>query len=139
MDTENWNADAVGRGFAGRPSFRMFGTEADLNEHWVELFASETTPPTDGWPRVTCAGFKSDTGMIFVMSIMGGNPLISAKIEPGEYSLFVAGNNLGVDRSHFSENENAGNADSSIRKDLECYRIFLVPGRPSREGRIKDT
>jgi hypothetical protein len=43
-DDENWNGEKVSQGFAGAPTFRMVGTEADLNDHWVELVAASQPP-----------------------------------------------------------------------------------------------
>jgi hypothetical protein len=45
-DEENWTREKMVQGFAGAPAFfRMVGTDADLNDHWIGLYASDQ-PPT---------------------------------------------------------------------------------------------
>jgi len=43
-DDENWDREKAAQGFAGAPTFRMVGTDADLNDHWVELVAGRGCP-----------------------------------------------------------------------------------------------
>jgi hypothetical protein len=138
MDEENWNAAKTRQGFAGALDFRMIGTEADLNDHWVELYASDEPPRLAEWQRITCVHFRSSTGKVHVMSVVAEVPAICAEIETGDYSLYVAGQNLGVDRLSLGECGRLTSADLAACKDLEWYRIFLVPGIPGREGRLKD-
>jgi hypothetical protein len=137
-DEENWNDDKVKRGFAGGVSFRMIGTEADLNDHWVELVASDAPPKLDDWQRVTCVHFHSSSGKVHIMSVVDDVPTISAEIDEGDYSVYVAGQNLGIDQLSLGEEQNLTDAELAARRDLEWYRIFLVPGTPSRAGRVKD-
>ena len=137
-DEENWDDDAVTRGFAGGRSFRMIGTEADLNDHWVELVASPSPPKLDGWQRVTCVHFHSLTGQIHVMSVVDDEPSISAEVRVGDYAVYVAGQNLGVDQLSLGEERRLSDDELAQRSDLEWYRIFVVPGMPPREGRLID-
>ena len=138
-DDENWNDEAVRRGFAGAPEFRVIGTEADLNDHWIELYASDEPPPLDAWQRVTCVHFRSSTGQVHVMSVIDSVPAISAEIGKGDYAAYIAGQNLGIDQLSLGEDGQLTDAELAARKDLEWYRIFVVPGVPHREGRLKDT
>jgi len=137
-DGENWNDEKVRQGFAGAPSFRMIGTEADLNDHWIELYQSEQPPPLDDWQRVTCVHFRSSTGQVHVMSVVDYVPVISAAIGQGDYTAYIAGQNLGIDRLSLGGDGRLTDAELAARKDLEWYRIFVVPGAPDREGRLKD-
>ena len=137
-DEDNWDDTKVARGFAGHPSLRMVGTEADLNDHWLELALSDQPPELDSWQRVTCVDFTSGTGMIHVMSVVDVSPALSLQIPPGEYSVFVAGNNLGVDQLVLGEEDELSDLEISQRRDLEWYRIFVVPGLPSQTGRLRD-
>lgn len=137
-DEENWNDRKFAQGFAGAPPFRMIGTEADLNDHWVELYASDQAPRFDDWQQVMCVHFRSSTGKVHVMSIIDDVPTISAEIAKGDYAVYVAGQNLGIDQFSLGEDKKLSDAEIAARKDLEWYRIFLVPGLPSREGRLKD-
>ena len=137
-DEENWNREKVRQGFAGAPCFRMIGTEADLNNHWIELYAADEPPRFDDWQRVTCVHFRSSNGKVHVMAVIDTVPAISAEIEKGDYAVYVAGQNLGIDQLSLGEDNKLSDAELAERKDVEWYRIFLVPGVPDREGRLKD-
>jgi hypothetical protein len=137
-DDENWNDEKHFRGFAGAPRFRMVGTEADQNDHWVELVAANLPPDSDEWQRITCVHFQSTTGMIHVMSVTDNQPTISAEIEPGDYAVYFAAQNLGIDPLMFGNDHPLTDAEISRRKDAEWYRLFLVSGKPATEGRIID-
>ena len=138
-DEDNWNDSKLARGFAGHPSFRMVGTVAHLNDHWVELLLSDQPPDLDNWQRVTCVDFVSATGQVHVRSAVVPEPALSLAIPPGEYSVFVAGNNLGVDQNALGEETELSDEELSRRRDLEWYRVFVVPGPPARTGRLRDT
>jgi hypothetical protein len=137
-DDENWNDEKVSRGFAGAPTFRMIATEADLNDHWVELVATSEPPAIDAWQRITCVHFRSTSGKIYVMSVVDTHPAISAEIEPGDYAIYVAAQNLGIDQLSLGEDHRLSDAEISARKDIEWYRLFLIAGRPGTEGRLID-
>lgn len=141
-DAEKWDDDSLARGYAGAPAFRMVRTEADLNDHWVELVQSDAPPDLSVWQRVTCFGFVTLSGNVHVKSIIDDEPSISASLEPGEYAIYVAAQNLGVDQLSLGElNDGCGDlADEelAVRKDLEWYRLFIVRGRPAQCGRIVD-
>jgi hypothetical protein len=137
-DEENWTPEKNLQGFAGAPSFRMVGTEADLNDHWIELCASDQPPLFDEWQRVTCVHFWCSTGKVYVMSIVDRKAPLSADIPEGNYAVYVAGQNLGIDLYSKGENVRLTDEELAARKDLEWYRIFLVPGIPSHIGRLKD-
>jgi hypothetical protein len=117
----------------------MVGTEADLNDHWVELALADRPPSYDEWQRITCVDFVSNTGQIHVMSVVDAAPVLSLAIPLGEYSVFVAGNNLGVDQKALGEEDELSDHELSRRRDLEWYRVFVVPEAPSQTGRLRDT
>ena len=142
-DEENWDDDASARGFAGAPTFRIVGTEADLNDHWVELIQSTTPPNFEDWQRITCVDFDTPSGNVHVMSVVDDQPAISARVEPGEYGVYFAAQNLGIDQLSLGElNDNSNlaltDAELAARKDVEWYRLFLVAGRPGQLGRLVD-
>jgi hypothetical protein len=137
-DDANWSNEKSSRGFAGTPTFRMIGTEADLNDHWVELVATSQPPLSDEWQRITCVHFFSRNGKIHVMSVVDNQPLLSAAIEPGDYGIYVAAQNLGIDQLSLGENDKLTDCEISKRRDIEWYRLFVVPGRPETEGRLID-
>ncbi|TWT66343.1 hypothetical protein Pla123a_47370 [Posidoniimonas polymericola] len=131
----NWGDTGSKAGFAGSPRFRMVGTEADLNDHWVELVLSERSPDASKWERVTCCSFHSDTGYAYVKSIVDSEAMLSIDCGQGDFALYVAANNLGVDQLSLGEESNLSDSELAARHDLERYRIFVVPGEPEWEGR----
>lgn len=138
-DNDNWNDDKVAHGFAGMPSFRMVGTEADLNDHWVELVLSQTPPNIEEWQRITCVDFSTQNGNVYIMSVVDSEPPIAVKVEPGKYSAYFAAQNLGIDQlslGELSDDTNAELSDKELatRKDIEWYRIYLIPGPPKQRG-----
>ena len=137
-EDENWTDQKMKRGFAGTPTFRMIGTEADLNDHWVELVSSDQPPSTDEWQRITCVHFQSGSGRVHVMSVIDQTAAISADLERGVYTVYVAGQNLGIDQLSLGETAKLSDAEIAGRKDIEWYRVFLVRGRPDFEGRVVD-
>ncbi|KRR25311.1 hypothetical protein CQ14_09935 [Bradyrhizobium lablabi] len=137
-DDANWTDEKSARGFAGTPTFRMIGTEADPNDHWVELVATRQPPSFDAWQRITCVHFLSRGGKIHVMSVVDHQPVLSAEIEPGDYRIYAAAQNLGIDQLTLGEDGQLTDSEISLRKDIEWYRLFVVPGKPETEGRLID-
>ncbi len=135
-DDDNWNEEKSARGFAGTPTFRMVGTEAHLNDHWVELVAADGPPSSEEWPRITCVHFRSRSGQVHVRSVVDNDPAISARIAPGDYAVYVGAQNPGIDQSTLGEDFELSDAEIAKRKDIEWYRLFLVLGKPETEGRL---
>jgi hypothetical protein len=137
-DVENWTREKILEGFAGVPSFRMVGTEADLNDHWVELYAADEPPFVEDWQRIICVHFRCLSGKVHVMSVIDRQAAITADVAKGDYAAYLAGQNLGVDQRSKCEDVSLTDEELAVRKDLEWYRIYLVPGIPGHEGRLKD-
>ena len=137
-DDWNWDTAKSKRGFAGVPAFRMIGTEADLNDHWIELISSDQPPSPDEWQRITCVHFHSGSGRIHIMSVIDNNAAITADVERGDYAIYVAGQNLGIDQLSLGEKTKLSDAEIAERKDIEWYRLILVRGKPEFEGRVVD-
>jgi hypothetical protein len=116
----------------------MVATEADLNDHWVELVSAGQPPSFEEWQRITCVHFRSSSGKVHVMSVIDNEPPISADIEPGDYTIYVAAQNIGIDQLSLGEESKLTDGEIAARKDVEWYRLSLVPGKPDREGRIVD-
>jgi len=135
---ENWDDEKTKQGFAGAPTFRMIGTQSDLNDHWVELVSSDQPPSPAEWQRITCVHFHSGSGRVHVMSVIDNDAVISADVERGDYAIYVAGQNLGIDQLSLGETAKLSDAELAERKDIEWYRLFLVPGKPEFEGRLVD-
>ena len=138
-DDENWDDRKYAAGFAGGVSFRLVGTEADLNDHWVELDTSGQSPNLTEWQRVTCVHLRSETGRIHLMSVIDDKPRLSVEVEPGDYSIYVAGQNLGTDLLSLGEDGRLSDQQLAARKDLEWYRVYIVPGIPEEQGRLCDS
>ena len=137
-DSENWDDSKVEDGFAGGLSCRLFGTEADLNDHWIQVIKSAAPPEMTEFQRVTCAHFRTETGKIHLMSVVDLEPAISSDVEAGDYSLFFAGSNLGVDQLSLGEDGELSDKDLESRADLEHYVVYIVPGIPEVQGKLKD-
>jgi hypothetical protein len=134
-----WDNEAVKRGYTGDARCRVFGTEADLNDHWVEVVVCDGSPAFAVWDRVTCFGFRSETGFLHVLSVIDDAPRITVEVVPGEYAVYAATNNLGKDPVAAVEGEALSDEELSRRKDVEWYKLFVVPGCPEVEGRVKDS
>ena len=137
-ENENWDDEKISQGFAGGISCRLEGTEADLNDHWVELLSSGQPPELSEWQRVTCVSFRSETGQLLLMSVIDDAALLEMAIGKGDFSIYVAGQNFGVDQLSLGEEKEISDSELSLRKDLEWYSVYVVPGLPEREGRIRD-
>jgi len=135
---ENGDAEKIKQGFAGVPAFRMIGTEADLNDHWVDLVSSDLPPSSEEWQRITCVHFHSGSGRIHVMSVIDHDPTFSAEFECGDYAVYAAAQNLGIDQLSLGETAKLSDAEIAARRDIEWYRLFLVAGKPEFEGRVVD-
>lgn len=136
-EAPNWTDGDVERGFAGNSHFRMVGTEADLNDHWVEVQRADAPPELEPWDRVTCVSLECATGRIHVMSVIDDEPTITLDVPKGTYSVYVAACNLGVDQNSLGEDAELTDEQLASRKDLEWYRIFIVRGTPNRVGRLR--
>ena len=68
-EESNWCEEDFERGFSGNEKFRMVGTEADLNDHWVEVAIADEPPNLDPWQRVTCVGLSCNTGKIQIRDV----------------------------------------------------------------------
>lgn len=134
----NWTPEDSSRGYAGSKRFRMIGTEADLNDHWVQLELCDRPPDFEPWERVVCVELESLTGKVHVMSVVDSEPVLSVEVKPGIYSVFVSSVNLGVDQLSLGEDGELNDEQLASRTDLERYRITVVPGAPSETGRLKD-
>lgn len=73
------------------------------------------------------------------MSVIDSDPPISADIERGDYAVYAAAQNLGIDQSSLGETAKLSNAEIAERRGFEWYRLFLVPGKPEFEGRVVDS
>lgn len=135
---DTWNAVSTARGYAGNELFRVVGTEADLNDHWVESRLSTQPPALADWHRVVCFSLQNHTGQVHVMSVVDDEPALTLDLPKGPYAVYVAARNLGVDQSTLGESEQLTDEQLALRKDLEWYTIFLVPGIPQETGRLKD-
>ena len=137
-DDENWNKQSFSIGFAGNQRFRLFRTEADLNDHWIEIVPAAEPPGLDGWDRVICANFRSTTGQLHIMSVIDVEPVISITLKRGDYTLYMAGVNIGVDQHTLGEEHELTDEQLSLRMDLERYKIYLVPGHSNNVGILRD-
>ena len=137
-DDENWTDAILDRGYAGAPEWRMIGTEADLNDHWIELAVSAEAPNTADWHKIVCCDFHTVSGAVHLLGLMDFEAAITAQVDPGTYSAHICCLNPGVDQQTTGEldagAEMLSDAELQARGDLERYRVVLVPGTPERTG-----
>lgn len=142
-DSGLWSDADVAHGYSGTPRFRMIGTEADLNDHWVTLAKANTKPDVSRWQRIICCPVETVTGQIHVMGLMDDTAAMSAVVTPGVLTAYVCVQNVGIDQQTTGELQ-AGthvgltDAEISARHDLERYHIVLVPGAPEQTGMLVD-
>ncbi|MGB3454953.1 MAG: competence protein ComJ [Litorimonas sp.] len=130
--TENWTEESHKRGFAGNPRFRMFSTEADLNDHWVELVLRETPVDPRDWHKTLTFDFHCETGTVQVAGILDTDAVITARMAAGPYTVQACSMNPGVDQFSLNEmgpSETLSDETLKRRRDLEWHRIHLVPAR----------
>gem|GEM_PF-5105523 len=137
-DDINWNQEKTQRGCAGNQNILLVGTEADLNDHWVDVFKVQAIPDFSEYQRVISLYFSNKTGKVIVSSVIDDEPSFEADLDQGDYTIYVAGNNLGVDQLSLGEENELSDAEIRERKDIERYSIFIMLGKPSMEGKIKD-
>jgi len=137
-DDMNWDDEKAERGYAGDQHTILVGTEADLNDYWVDLYQTESKPNYDDYQRVFSLYFSSETGKVLVSSVIDNEPSIDAKIGKGDYTIYMAGKNLGVDQLSLGDETELTDAEYKDRLDLERYSIFIVAGKPSVEGKVRD-
>ncbi len=137
-DELNWDDKQVKAGFAGSNNALMVGTEADLNDHWITVYGITETCSFQDYQRVLSLHFVSNTGKIFIMSVIDFEPTISIECLPGDYTIYVCAKNLGVDQLSLEEEGELTDSDLQKRLDLERYDIYIKPGQPEKTGKIKD-
>lgn len=131
-EESNWSGGDSERGFAENDRFRMVGTEADLNDYWVEVAIANEPPNLAPWQRVTCVGLNCSTGRIHIMSVTDSKPPISLNFPKGDYSIFVAGSNIGIDQISLGEDDKLTDEQLAERKDLGLFRPYYAGLRPRR-------
>jgi len=134
----NWNDEKSLRGYAGDIHTVLVGTEADLNDHWVDLYLTDTAPNFDKYQRVVCLYFSNETGKLLVSSVIDDEPSIEAELKKGDYTIYVTANNLGVDQLSLGEDAELSDEEYKERLDLERYSIFVIAGKPFQQGKFRD-
>ena len=133
----DWSDEARKRGFVGSAQKLFVATEADSNDHWVELTLASQPPDLTSWQRITAAPLRVATGAVHVLSVIDTEPRLTLNVPPGDYTVYIAGQNIGVDRSALGEEGEISDEQLRLRRDLEWYRLFIVPAT-YLAGRVKD-
>lgn len=139
IDPENnWDKEKSKRGYAGDRHTLLVGTEADQNDHWVTVFMVNDPPDFGGYERVLSLPFRCDTGKMYIVSVTEFEPALEIKLEPGPYSIYVAGKNLGIDQLSLGEDSELTDVEIENRADVERYDLFIASGLPAKAGTIID-
>ena len=132
----SWNEENSRRGYTGNSNIISFSTEADLNDHWVNVYTVQDVPNLSIYERVLLLPFTCPTGELHVMSVISLEPEMTIQFNPGNYSVYIASRNLGVDQLSLGEEGKLSDLELEQREDLERYDIFLCQGLPEQEGMI---
>jgi hypothetical protein len=124
-------ADFSRRGYITNGQAIGIGTVADLHTPWIEVFLSKAAPNFDDCKRVLAINLAITSEALILTDIM---ECLSHRIniKNGEYIVYSLAYNLGVEGGDELSDEELEKA-----KDLERYKIVLVPGRTEHEGVIK--
>lgn len=108
------------------------GTQADSNNHWLEIYSSDRPPSFNQCERAIGLNIEVQSGELVFDTTLGNG--VSMRLEPGKYVAYILQFNLGeeeIDSYRLSDEE------FFQRTDLERYKIVLVPGTIKDEGVFK--
>ncbi|MBD2072347.1 hypothetical protein H6F86_00160 [Phormidium sp. FACHB-592] len=128
-----------------------FGTDAHLNDHWIEVYASTQVPAFGKAERVIALPLRIDSGRVAITNLLYlTEPMKQVDINPGVWTVYLLAFNLGTDRLF---NRGIPRPESRSGKQLdqltddqlkanwefERYQIILVPGFQTPVGVLHGT
>lgn len=113
-----------------------FGTEAHLNNHWIEVYLSEQLPDLAEAQRVLALPLQVDSGKVAITNLLNlGEPISEIVVPSGQYTVYLFAFNLGVDEAREWErgdfvDDDRQLSDEELKAELnfERYKIVLVSG-----------
>lgn len=128
-----------------------FGTDADLNVHWVEVYLADHSPDFGKTERVIGLPLQVNSGKIVISVLFSEpDPTTEVALKPGTWTVYLLAFNLGSDQLfERREPRSDGNSekDSKVLSDeqlkanweFERYQIILVPGMQTPIGVLHGT
>ena len=108
-----------------------FGTSADLNRRWIEVYRSDLPLDTREAQRPIALLLNVDSGKVSVSTLIDLNtPDVTVEVPPGRYTVYLLGFDLDKDPGEEADDRDA---PASAWANAERYNIVLVPG----EGHIE--
>ena len=128
-----WTDETVAQGFITNGNVLHISTRSHLNDHWIELWSSDSPPDPSDFDRT----FETDLVLLSGrISIMGPvdepDDVYHVEVPAGAYAVHVLTNNLGVDQfstDEINKPDDRYMTDQEIqsRTDLGWYKLVLVP------------
>ncbi|BAU13300.1 hypothetical protein LEP3755_38390 [Leptolyngbya sp. NIES-3755] len=124
------------QGFVTNGTTICFGTDAHLNDHWIEVFSSVQIPDFGQAERVIALPLKVDSGKVGITNLLYlRKPVKEVTIDAGIWTVYLLAFSLGSDEFHNRGIERPKLdsdrlTDEQLRNnwEFERYRIVLVPG-----------
>lgn len=134
-----WTEEAVTRGFIANQHVMGVSTRAHLNDHWLELWLSDTAPDSAGFDRAIASEISFPSGLVEIRGLADApDEVCRVGVTPGLHTVHVLTSNLGVDQfstDEINQDDDREMTDEEIeqRTDLERYKIVLVPKKSDME------
>jgi hypothetical protein len=112
-----------------------FGTEADSNDHWIEVYSSSQVPNFGRAERVIALPLKVDSGRIGITNLLYSyEPIQEVAVDSGVWTAYLLAFNIGSDK-YWDQGTASLREDSEVPSDeqlkanweFERYQIILVP------------
>jgi hypothetical protein len=136
-DMQDWNEENSKQGYISNGRTIYLGTKAHLNDHWLNVYLSESTPSFDDCDRALSLNIQISSGVLGIATTL--DEVARITLNKGAYISYILGFNLGVDQDSLEDMNEEPLSDEELEKraDLERYSIVLVPGTTVSEGVIK--
>jgi hypothetical protein len=126
-----YTEESVERGWTRTVHAISFSTRAHLNDHRLDVFASDSVPKLVGCERATVHSLTVTSRL----AIYDTEEALSIDLTKGEYSLVLAAYNLGKEPD---PNDDALDDDAFLnRLDWERYELYICPSLGMQDGPFK--
>jgi hypothetical protein len=142
-DLPDWDHATNARGYMTADRAIYLGTRAHLNDHWVEIFHSESPPDVASCERALAFNLDIQGDALCLMGPSDDEEdILRFPVPPGAYTLYVLAYNIGNDAFSTGEledeedDEDMSDEQLAARTDYERYDLVLVPGHAEHTGVI---
>lgn len=120
-DNDRSDIGSYRQGYLTNGKSICFGTTADLNDHWIEVYSSTQVPDFGQAEKVIALPLKIDSGGVGITNLLYLEPIKEVSVNSGIWTVYLLAFNLGVDSEESSDEQLRANWE------VERYRIVLVP------------